>query len=113
MTIQQAHDAFGEKSYGEDTSANTRNGAIGVGGKDAFYGMEDVFIISIHKGIPILIELRTNKDSIIECKELALKHGIKFTLCASNRFKISKSTVIGSVVLERILDTLGLVFFSI
>lgn len=66
MTIQQAHDAFGEKSYGEDTSANTRNGAIGVGGKDAFYGMEDVFIISIHKGIPILIELRTNKDSIIE-----------------------------------------------
>ena len=34
------------------------------------------------------------------------------SIILSNRFKISKSTVIGSVVLERILDTLGLVFFS-
>ena len=35
------------------------------------------------------------------------------SIILSNRFEISKSTVIGSIVLERILDTLGLVFFSI
>ena len=62
MSREDAENAFGEKSYGEDTSADRRNGAIGVGGKDAFYGMEGVQIISIRKGIPILIEVVTNDD---------------------------------------------------
>ena len=68
MTREEAEKAFGEKSYGEDTSDNRRNGAIGVGGKDAFYRMEDIHIISIKKGVPILIELITNEDGVLASK---------------------------------------------
>ena len=68
MSREQAEKAFGEKSYGEDTSADRRNGAIGVGGKDAFYGMEGVQIISIRKGVPILIEVATNEDGVLASK---------------------------------------------
>ena len=68
MSREDAENAFGEKSYGEDTSADRRNGAIGVGGKDAFYGMEGVQIISIRKGVPILIEVVTNEDGVLASK---------------------------------------------
>jgi len=68
MSRDEAKLAFGEKSYGEDTSADRRNGAIGVGGKDAFYSMEDVHLISIKKGIPVLIELVTNEDGVLASK---------------------------------------------
>ena len=67
MTHAEAEKAFGKKSYGEDTSGNRRNGAIGVGGKDALYGMEDVHIITIKNKIPILIELIT-KDGVLHTK---------------------------------------------
>ena len=52
----------------------------------------NMMLLAIAEGIKVewqYLIFDYNKDSIIECKELALKHGIKFTLCASNRFKIS------------------------
>ena len=60
MNYDEANKAFGQDSYGEDTSGSRRNGAIGVGGKDALYGMEDITIITIKNGIPTLIELVTD-----------------------------------------------------
>jgi len=68
MSREEAEEAFGEKSYGEDTSADRRNGAIGVGGKDAFYGMEDIHIISIKNGVPVLIEILTNEHGVLASK---------------------------------------------
>ncbi len=62
MSREEANKAFGKKSYGEDTSANRRNGAIGVGGKDAFYRMDDVSIITIKNGNPTLIEVMTTPE---------------------------------------------------
>jgi len=52
--------AFMGKGYGEDTSSDRRNGAIGKGGKDAFYGMEDCFIITIQDKKPIVVAIRTH-----------------------------------------------------
>lgn len=68
MSLEEARKAYGKKSYGEDTSYDRRNGAIGKGGKDAFYGMVDCVIVTIKSGIPVLIELRTNKDGVLEYK---------------------------------------------
>ena len=55
MSREEARRAFGKRGYGEDTSASRRNGAIGVGAKDAFYGMVNVDIITIKDRIPTLI----------------------------------------------------------
>ena len=62
MSSEEARKAFGKRGYGEDTSASRRNGAIGVGGKDAFYRMDDVSIITIKNGNPTLIEFMTSED---------------------------------------------------
>ena len=67
MSFDEAQKAFGKESYGEDTSGNRRNGAIGVGGKDALYGMVDVHIITIKNGVPVLIELVT-EDGVLHTK---------------------------------------------
>ena len=64
MSRQEVQEAFGGKSYGEDTSKNRRNGAIGVGGKDALYGMVDVDIITIKDRIPTLVHLKTENGLI-------------------------------------------------
>lgn len=68
MTLEEARMAFGKKSYGEDTSYDRRNGAIGKGGKDALYGMIDCNIITIRDGIPVLIEVKTNGKGLLESK---------------------------------------------
>jgi len=81
MSREEAESAFGEKSYGEDTSEDRRNGAIGVGGKDAFYGMEDVHIISIKNGVPILIEFITNEDGVLASK---ISDNLSFVTTAIN-----------------------------
>ncbi|MBT4326002.1 MAG: hypothetical protein HOD60_03715, partial [Candidatus Nitrosopelagicus sp.] len=78
MSPEEAKNAFGSKSYGEDTSKNRRNGAIGVGGKDALVGMLDVDIITIKDRIPTLIHIKTDDDGlleseIIEEKEIVVK----------------------------------------
>ena len=64
MNRREAVGAFGEDSYGEDTSKNRRNGAIGVGGKDALYGMINVDIITIKDRMATWIELQTTDGEI-------------------------------------------------
>jgi len=68
MTLNQAHKSYGKAGYGEDTSDNTRNGAIGVGGKDAFYGMKDCLVITIQDGVAIVIEIKTNEKGLLTFK---------------------------------------------
>ena len=46
--------------YGEDTSEGGRNAAIGVGGKDALYGMNDCYIFTIRDKALLVAEMRTN-----------------------------------------------------
>ena len=53
------------KSHGAQTAGNVRNGAIGVGGKDALYPMKDVEIITTRDKKPTLIELATNSKGRI------------------------------------------------
>jgi hypothetical protein len=89
MTYAQAEKAFGKKSYGEDTSGNRRNGAIGVGGKDALYGMEDVHIITIKDKIPVLIELIT-KEGVLHTKISSDKNFVIQTMSIINN-QIKKS----------------------
>ena len=60
MSPEQAKEAYyGEKNYGSDTSGETRNGAIGVGGKDCFYNMKDCFILTVQGGVLTIIEIQT------------------------------------------------------
>ncbi len=77
MNREEVRKAFGKKSYGEDTSKNRRNGAIGVGGKDALIGMVNVDIITIKDRIPTLIHAKTEdgllRTEIIEQQESVLK----------------------------------------
>lgn len=65
MSQQKAMEAYGQQGYGADTSDDTRNGAIGVGGKDAFYGMEDCVIISSQNGKPVVIRIGQNDQGIL------------------------------------------------
>jgi len=64
MTQERMCKAY--ESYGEDTSFGGRNAAIGVGGKDALYGMENCFIISIRDRAISYTQIRT-KDGLLEC----------------------------------------------
>ena len=61
MSREEARQAFGKKSYGEDTSKNRRNGAIGVGGKDALLGMIDIDLLTIKDRVPTLIHIKTEE----------------------------------------------------
>ena len=93
MSYEEVKKAYGKKSYGEDTSKNRRNGAIGVGGKDALYGMIDIDIITIQNSIPTLIHLQTPHGileyEIIENKDLVLKTMSKI----NNQIKNSSNTL--------------------
>ena len=77
MDRDEVQSAFGSKSYGEDTSKNRRNGAIGVGGKDALAGMINVEIITIKDRIPTLIFIKTEAgliySDIVDAKEIVSK----------------------------------------
>ena len=77
MSREEARKAFGKKSYGEDTSKNRRNGAIGVGGKDALIDMVNVDIITIKDRIPTLIHAKTTDGrlytEIIDQQEITIK----------------------------------------
>ena len=58
MSPEQAKEAYyGEKNYGSDTSGETRNGAIGVGGKDCFHGMKDCFILTVQDEVLTVVEI--------------------------------------------------------
>lgn len=59
MSRERATEAYHGNNYGSDTSDETRNGAIGVGGKDCFYNMQNCFILTIHNGTLTAIEIRT------------------------------------------------------
>lgn len=63
MSPERAKEAYyGEKNYGSDTSEETRNGAIGVGGKDCFHSMDDCFILTVHNGILTVVEIQTQQN---------------------------------------------------
>jgi hypothetical protein len=49
-----------EGNYGSDESDETRNGAIGVGGKDCFYNLENCFILTVHDGSLTVVEIFTD-----------------------------------------------------
>lgn len=63
-TISKAYE-----SYGEDTAWGGRNAAIGVGGKDALYGMEQCYIVSVKDHAITYTSIRTTKGPhpILEC----------------------------------------------
>ena len=71
MSREKATQAYFGNNYGSDTSDETRNGAIGVGGKDCFYDMENCFIITIHSGVLTVIEIRTMDNGILGSKILS------------------------------------------
>ena len=75
MSREEVRSAFGQKSYGEDTSKNRRNGAIGVGGKDALIGMIDVDIITIKDRIPTLIHAKT-EDGLLHTERIEQRESI-------------------------------------
>lgn len=76
MSYEEAKDAFGPESYGEDTSKNRRNGAIGVGGKDALVEMKDIEIITIKNRVPTLIHIQTNENGLLESEIIEDKNFI-------------------------------------
>lgn len=76
MTLEQVQKAYGKAGYGEDTSDNTRNGAIGVGGKDALYGMEDCLVVTIRDGIAIVIKIITNEKGLLAFKILESQYAL-------------------------------------
>ena len=55
-TIAKAYE-----SYGEDTAWGGRNAVIGVGGKDALYGMEQCYIVSVKDHAVAYTSIRTTK----------------------------------------------------
>lgn len=65
--MSQATLAKAYESYGEDTAFGGRNAAIGVGGKDAFYGMEQCYVVSVKDHNIVYTSFRTSKDGVLEC----------------------------------------------
>jgi hypothetical protein len=57
MSTDKMKSAYLGAVHGDDTSDETRNGAIGVGGKDAFVDMEDCYVLSVHNGILTVVNL--------------------------------------------------------
>jgi hypothetical protein len=53
-----------DKSYGGDQSDETRNGAIGVGGKDCFYNLDNCFILTVHEGILTVVNITTGDEGL-------------------------------------------------
>jgi hypothetical protein len=50
-------------NYGSDESNETRNGAIGVGGKDCFFNLDNCFILTVHDGVLTVVEIFTDPIS--------------------------------------------------
>lgn len=59
MSLDTVKSAYYGEVHGDDTSGETRNGAIGVGGKDAFVDMEDCYVLTVHDGNLTVVELQT------------------------------------------------------
>lgn len=68
MSREKVIQAYYGNNYGSDTSDETRNGAIGVGGKDCFYDMENCFVLTIHDGTLTVVEIRTLANGILGSK---------------------------------------------
>jgi hypothetical protein len=62
MTREKVEEAY--EQYGADTAAEARSGAIGVGAKDALYGMEACHVITVRDGIPVVLGVRTVEEDI-------------------------------------------------
>ncbi|AFS80044.1 hypothetical protein NKOR_00630 [Candidatus Nitrosopumilus koreensis AR1] len=65
MSTEQLTNAYFSESpdkgnYGSDTSGDTRNGAIGVGGKDCFKNMVDCLIISVKDNQLTVADIETD-----------------------------------------------------
>jgi hypothetical protein len=52
-----------EGNYGSDESDETRNGAIGVGGKDCFFNLDNCFILTVHDGALTVVEIFTDPNT--------------------------------------------------
>ncbi len=64
MSYDTAKSAYyGDENYGSDTSGETRNGAIGVGGKDCFFEMENCSILTVHGGSLTVITINTDSKN--------------------------------------------------
>jgi len=71
MSRDNVESAYGgNTSYGSDTSGETRNGAIGVGGKDAFYAMETCFIITTQNQVLTIVQFQTSKNRVLQSRIL-------------------------------------------
>ncbi len=55
-----------DTNYGSDTSDETRNGAIGVGGKECFYGVEDCLVLTVHDGVLTVVDIGVNQDQRLD-----------------------------------------------
>ena len=63
MSEEVVKSAYFKNVHGDDTSGESRNGAIGVGGKDAFVDMVDCFVFTVHDDILTVVELKTDKPT--------------------------------------------------
>jgi hypothetical protein len=54
----------GKRNYGSDTSDETRNGAIGVGGKDCFYNLQNCYVLSIQNNVLTVVEIFTDDEGL-------------------------------------------------
>ena len=70
MSYDKVKSAYFGGVHGNDTSEETRNGAIGVGGKDAFVDMENCTVLTVHEGVLTVVELISDKVGQISTKIL-------------------------------------------
>jgi hypothetical protein len=64
MSYEKVLSAYqSEGNYGSDESDETRNGAIGVGGKDCFFNLDNCYILTVHDGILTIVEIFTDSVS--------------------------------------------------
>jgi hypothetical protein len=68
MTREKAIQAYYGDNYGSDTSDETRNGAIGVGGKDCFIDMENCYILTICEKVLTVIQIVTLPNKTLASK---------------------------------------------
>ena len=68
MTREKAIQAYYGDNYGSDTSDETRNGAIGVGGKDCFIDMDNCYILTIHETVLTVIQIKTLSNQTLASK---------------------------------------------
>ncbi len=62
--------AFGRESYGAPTSRSARRGCIGQGAKDALFGLEKCYVISVKNGALTAIQFMTDRTTGLNSRRL-------------------------------------------